>query len=167
MVRNAQLGTFIFGFIFLGLWGIFVAVDYFLIGMRLPYLVEDNETGWFSLGLNWLTLEPRIWAHHPSPTFNQVSGLIISFLNIDGTDKPLEQFARITTVVQGLVAFIAGLWFSWASDLIGLNRWHRALLIFLVFTFPTLVFISGHWSYSYAIGLFGLPLGITLVAVLQ
>ena len=167
MSLKAKSDRFLYGLIFLGLWAIFVVIDRYVIGMELPYLIEDHETGEFSVGLNWLTLEPRLWSHHTSPIIDQISGLVTSLLNIDGTDKPVEQFTRITIGLQGVFAFVAGIWFSWASDLIGLNRWHRALLIFLVFTFPTLVFISGHWSYSYAIGLFGLPLGITLVAVLQ
>ena len=134
MVRDAQLERFIYGTIFLGLWGILASIDFFVIGMRLPYLIEDNETGWFSLGLNWLTLEPRIWSHHPSAMINQISGLVISLLEIDGTDKPLLQFARITTIVQGSIAFLAGLWFSWASNLVELNRRQKALLILLIFT---------------------------------
>ena len=165
--RAIRSGQFIYALVFLGLWGMFVVIDRYVVGMELPYLIEDHETGWFSNGLNWLTLEPVLWTHHPSPFFTQISGLVVSFLDIDGTDKPIKPFANIITALQGAVAIIAGIWFSWASDLIGLNRWHRALLILLIFTFPTLVFLSGHWTHSYVIGLFGLPLGITLFAVLQ
>jgi hypothetical protein len=150
-----------------GLLGIFVVIDRYIIGVTYPYLTADLDGAWFGTGLNWLTLEPILWSRRPSPFFNQISGLVTAFLNIDGTDKPIEQFIRITIVVQGAIAFVAGIWFSWASDLIDLNRRHRTLLIILVFTVPTLVFTSGHWTYSYAVGLFGLPLGITLVAMLQ
>jgi hypothetical protein len=167
MSHPIRSGQFLYGFIFVGLWGIFVVIDRHVIGMGLPYLMEDHETGWFATGLNWLTLEPRLWTSHPSPFFNQISGLLVLFLDIDGTDKPIRQFANLVIVLQGAVAVAAGIWFSWASDLIGLNRWHRALLILLIFTFPTLVFLSGHGVHSYVIGLFGLPLGITLFAVLQ
>jgi hypothetical protein len=167
MVRQIRFERFLYGLMFCGLWAIFVVIDRYIIGMELPYLIEENEIGEFSVSLNWLTLNPRLWSHHNSPMVDQISGLVTAFLNIDGTDKPIEQFIRITIVVQGAIAFVAGIWFSWASDLIDLNRRHRTLLIILVFTVPTLVFTSGHWTYSYAVGLFGLPLGITLVAMLQ
>jgi uncharacterized protein YjbI with pentapeptide repeats len=145
----------------------FLAIDRYIIQGGFPYLGLDFEDGWFGIGLNWLTFEPKLWSPRNSPLFNQIAGLVVLFLDVDGTDKAIEQFTQITTVLQGTIVFFAGIWFSWASDLISLRRSHRAFLIILVFTCPTLVFLSGHWTYSYVIGVLGLPLGITLIGVLQ
>lgn len=171
MTYLAKSETFLFGVIFLGIWGIFVVIDYSLVGMRFPYLIEDNETGWFSSGLKWLTFDPRLWSHHPSPSFEQISGLITSFLslfvNFDGTYKSIRYFNTTLTILQGITVFVAGSWFAWASTFVGLRRWYQAVLIFLVFSYPTLIYLSGHWTYSYVVGLLGLPLGLTLFGVLQ
>ena len=81
MADLMKLGKFAWGIIFLCVWGTFVVVDHFAVGMSIPYLIEDIETGWFSISLNWLTLEPRVWSHHPSPFFNQIGGLVTIFLD--------------------------------------------------------------------------------------
>ena len=70
-----------YGSLFIEVHVILVSIDYFMIGMSIPYLIEDIETGWFSILLNWLTLEPRVWSHHPSPFFNQIGGLVTIFLD--------------------------------------------------------------------------------------
>ena len=67
-IRSGQL---IYGLVFLGLWGIIVVLDRHIIGAEFPYLGLDFEDGWFGIGLNSLTLEPKLWSRRNSPFFNQ------------------------------------------------------------------------------------------------
>ena len=154
----------IYGFICLFFWSLIVVIDLSLVGIDLPYLVGDAETGWYSVGINWLTLDPLLWRHHPTPTMNVLSGIMVFFLDIDSTEKPIKEFIRIGIGLQGLLVFFCGIWFSWAANLLDQDRLNKCILLVVIFCFPPLVLGLGHWAYRPLIALIGLPLGLTLLA---
>ena len=107
---------FIYSLIFLGLWAAFAISDQYFIGAKLQYYVVDHQSGDFGIGLNWISMHPLLWRHLPTPSFNQVSGILVWLTNLDGTDKPIYQFVKLGNLLQAVLVIAAGLWFAWVSN---------------------------------------------------
>ena len=149
------------------IWIGLLFVQFGIIGASFNYFPADNDLTYFGLGLNWLSFDPRVNSGHPGSTFNYLSGLIVSTLDIDLTDAPLKSFLRIGIAIQGMTLLISAIWFAWASKILQLSYVTRSILLLTIFSFPPLLTLAGHWGYLFTVGILGAPLGLTLLAAIR
>ena len=99
------------------IWIGLLFVQFGIIGSSFTYGPGDMQLAYFSFGLNWLSFDPWLHIRGPGPTFNYLSGLLVSTLNIDFTDAPLKSFMRIGIAMQGMTTLVSAIWFAWASKI--------------------------------------------------
>ena len=51
MSKFKHLDLVVYPLIFLTLWGVFALSDQYFVGANFPFFLEDNEHGWFGIGL--------------------------------------------------------------------------------------------------------------------
>jgi hypothetical protein len=149
-------------FIFFLIWLVLIGIDGYVLRTDYPYLPHDNDTSWFGVGLSWRAWSPRFILHHPSLSVNQIAGVLVSFIDISQTGQSIRDFELLGIAIQGAVVLIAGGWFAWAGEELKLDNVSRAFLVFLTFTFPTLLLYAGHWGNYFELAVLGLPLGVTI-----
>ena len=149
------------------IWIGLLFVQFGIIGSSFTYGPGDMQLAYFSFGLNWLSFDPWLRIHGPGPTFNYLSGLLVSTLNIDFTDAPLKSFMRMGIAIQGMTTLVSAIWFAWASKILQLNYVTRVILLLTIFSFPPVLIFSGNWGYGYTVAILGAPLGLTLLAAIR
>jgi len=153
--------------VFLGFWLLIICLKKSIIGSHYLYELNDSALATFSLGINWITLEPKlIWAL-PAPVSNLVSGLIMSLVSVDKSETSLSQFFLFGTIAQGFVVFMSGICFAKVANLLSLRHSTRIVLIGGVFFLPWMLEFVGYWGHYFELGIVSLPIGLAIFAALR
>ena len=130
--------------------------DLEVIGRTYYSAPNDNTAGFFALGLNWYTLTPLAFFHHPCPSFHALSGLIISLIGLPD-DKVITGYLSLFNDI-GIIFHIITLSVTafWIGNLaVRLNLSSAAIFICAVLTstMPTMILFSTLWGDYYILGL--------------
>jgi hypothetical protein len=153
--------------LFLCLWGGLVLIDRVVIGVDYSYSAHDLEIGWFSWMLNWSTGEPRLVWYTPAVVPRMLNGFASLLIDVDFAAGSIKKFIWIGIILQGIFVLICAVWFSWTTRVLRVGWLEQLFLVFIFFSFPTLLQYVGHRGFYLEFWLLGLPLGLTLYATLK
>ena len=141
-------------------------MDRWLLGVTYAITVHDHEAAWFGWALNWLSYRPELSWYTPASSARIINGLVAHFINVDYTERPIEQLERIGILIQYLIVIVAAVWFSWTAKILQIKPISQLFIVIASCCIPTILIFAGHRGFYFEIGLLGVPLGLTLVAVL-